>query len=41
MVEIPTLTTDRLLLRPFRDEDLDAYAEICADPEAMSYRGGG
>jgi RimJ/RimL family protein N-acetyltransferase len=41
MIEIPTLTTDRLLLRPFRDEDLDTYAEICADPEVMRYLGDG
>jgi len=31
MIKNPTLTTERLVLRPFRDEDLDAYAEICAD----------
>jgi RimJ/RimL family protein N-acetyltransferase len=40
-VTIPTLTTDRLVLRPFRDDDLDAYAEICADPEVMRYLGDG
>ncbi|HEX6369388.1 MAG TPA: GNAT family N-acetyltransferase [Longimicrobium sp.] len=37
MIEIPTLTTDRLLLRPFHEEDLDAYAEICADAEVTRY----
>lgn len=31
------LETERLLLRPFREEDLDAYAEMCADPEVMRY----
>ena len=36
---IPTLETERLLLRPFRDEDLDAYAEFSADPEVMRYMG--
>jgi RimJ/RimL family protein N-acetyltransferase len=41
MIEIPTLTTERLILRPFRDDDLDAYAEICADPEVMRYLGDG
>jgi RimJ/RimL family protein N-acetyltransferase len=41
MLEIPTLSTDRLILRPFRDEDLDAYAEICADAEVMRYLGDG
>jgi RimJ/RimL family protein N-acetyltransferase len=39
MTQIPTLTTERLLLRPFRDDDLDAYAEICADAEVMRYLG--
>jgi RimJ/RimL family protein N-acetyltransferase len=38
MVEIET---GRLLLRRWRDEDLDAYARICADPEVMRYIGGG
>jgi len=36
----PTLTTDRLSLRGWRDEDLDAYAEITADPEVMRFMGG-
>jgi RimJ/RimL family protein N-acetyltransferase len=29
----------RLRLRPFRDEDLDPYAAMCADPEVMRYVG--
>jgi RimJ/RimL family protein N-acetyltransferase len=41
MIDIPTLPTERLILRPFRDDDLDAYAEICADPEVMRYLGEG
>lgn len=41
MIQIPTLTTGRLILRAFRDDDLDAYAEICADPEVMRYLGEG
>lgn len=41
MIDIPTLSTDRLLLRPFRDQDLDAYAAICSDPEVMRYLGDG
>lgn len=41
VIQIPTLTTERLILRPFRDEDIDAYAEICADPEVMRYLGPG
>ena len=28
-----TLQTDRLLLRMFREEDVDAYAQMCADPD--------
>lgn len=31
------LETDRLLLRQWREEDLDPYARICADPEVMRY----
>lgn len=31
------LETERLLLREFRPEDADAYAEMCADPEVMRY----
>lgn len=34
-----TLKTDRLLLRPFRAEDIDAYAASCADPEVMRFLG--
>jgi RimJ/RimL family protein N-acetyltransferase len=36
-----TLETDRLRLRPFREEDLDPYARTCADPEVMRYIGTG
>lgn len=36
---IVTLETERLLLRAFRDGDLDAYAAMCADPEVMRYIG--
>lgn len=35
--EIPTLTTDRLRLRAFRADDLDAYAAMQANPEVMRY----
>jgi RimJ/RimL family protein N-acetyltransferase len=35
------LETQRLLLRPFRAGDLDAYAQICADAEVMRYIGAG
>ncbi|MFI5707695.1 GNAT family N-acetyltransferase [Kribbella sp. NPDC051620] len=34
------LTTERLLLRPFRDEDLPAWAELNTDPEVIRYLGG-
>jgi RimJ/RimL family protein N-acetyltransferase len=36
-----TLETERLRLRMFRDDDLDAYAPIVADPEVMRYLGDG
>jgi RimJ/RimL family protein N-acetyltransferase len=35
------LETERLRLRAFRGEDLDAYASMCADPEVMQYLGTG
>jgi RimJ/RimL family protein N-acetyltransferase len=35
------LETERLRLRMFREDDLDAYAAICADPEVMRYLGEG
>ncbi len=34
-----TLETDRLLLRPFCETDIEAYAAMCADPEVMRYVG--
>jgi RimJ/RimL family protein N-acetyltransferase len=36
-----TLETERLRLRMFRDDDLDAYARIVANPEVMRYLGDG
>jgi RimJ/RimL family protein N-acetyltransferase len=36
-----TLETDRLRLRMFREDDLEPYAAICADPEVMRYLGDG
>jgi RimJ/RimL family protein N-acetyltransferase len=36
-----SLETDRLRLRPFRESDLDAYADMCGDPEVMRYLGNG
>jgi RimJ/RimL family protein N-acetyltransferase len=35
------LETERLRLRAFRGEDLDAYASMCADPEVMQHLGTG
>jgi RimJ/RimL family protein N-acetyltransferase len=34
-----TLQTDRLVLRPFRESDLDGYAAMCANAEVMHYLG--
>ena len=31
------LETERLVLRPFRDADVDAYAALCADPQVMKF----
>ncbi len=36
-----TLETPRLLLRQFKESDLDSYAEMCADEEVMRYIGEG
>ena len=35
------LETDRLKLRMWRESDLDAYADMCADPLVMRYLGPG
>jgi RimJ/RimL family protein N-acetyltransferase len=34
------LETDRLVLRMWREEDFEAYAQMCADPDVMRYLGG-
>jgi RimJ/RimL family protein N-acetyltransferase len=38
---IAVLETRRLRLRAFREEDLEPYARMCADPEVMRYLGDG
>lgn len=40
-IEIPTLRTERLVLRALRADDLDAYAAMQANPEVMRYLGTG
>ncbi|MEM9684410.1 MAG: GNAT family N-acetyltransferase [Pseudomonadota bacterium] len=35
------IETERLILRRWRDEDAEPYAEICADPEVMRWIGNG
>jgi RimJ/RimL family protein N-acetyltransferase len=40
VTSIPTLRTERLVLRPFRDDDLDAWAAVLADEETTRYIGG-
>ena len=36
-LQIPELTTDRLLLRGFRPEDFEPYAKMMADPDVSRY----
>lgn len=38
---IPTLDTERLRLRAFLEDDLDAFAAMSTDPEVMRYIGAG
>jgi len=35
------IETERLLLRGWRDGDIEAYARLCADPEVMRFIGNG
>jgi RimJ/RimL family protein N-acetyltransferase len=37
---IPRVETERLLMREFRGDDLDAYAEMYADPDVTRFLGG-
>lgn len=36
---MPTLETERLVLRPLREDDLDGYAAMMADPEVVEFLG--
>jgi RimJ/RimL family protein N-acetyltransferase len=38
---IPVVETARLVLRGFREDDLDVFAAMCADAEVMRYIGNG
>ncbi|MDO9444544.1 MAG: GNAT family N-acetyltransferase [Dehalococcoidia bacterium] len=40
-IEMPELRTERLILRGFRPDDLEAYASMLAKPEVMRYLGTG
>lgn len=33
------IETERLVLRPWRDDDLDAFHAVCTDPDVMRYLG--
>jgi RimJ/RimL family protein N-acetyltransferase len=37
---IPTLETERLILRPHRSEDFDTYVQMWADPDVVRFIGG-
>src|SRR5256885_10252619 len=37
MLQIPQLTTERLLLRGFRPDDFERYAEMMADPDVSRH----
>lgn len=39
-MEFPTLETERLTLRMWREEDFEEYSKMCADPEVMRFLGG-
>ena len=41
IVHVPTLKTERLLLRPFRQSDIEEYTALNADPEVLRHLGGG
>ncbi len=40
-MQIPKIVTKRLILREFEEDDLDAYTNMCGNPEVMGYIGSG
>jgi RimJ/RimL family protein N-acetyltransferase len=40
LLEAPTLETERLILRPFRPQDLEALCAMWADPDVVRFIGG-
>jgi RimJ/RimL family protein N-acetyltransferase len=40
LIGVPTLETERLWMRLFRESDVDDYAAMNADPEVMRFHGG-
>lgn len=38
-IRIPTLETERLILRPFREEDVEPLFELMQDPDVVRYIG--
>ncbi|MFB2551196.1 GNAT family N-acetyltransferase [Ensifer soli] len=40
MPHIPTIETDRLILRPYRRDDFNTYTTLFADPNVTRYIGG-
>jgi RimJ/RimL family protein N-acetyltransferase len=39
-INVPVVETERLILRGWREDDLDAYAQMMADPEVARFIGG-
>lgn len=40
MVDVPTLETDRMLLRPWRVEHTEPFSQMCTDADLMRFVGG-
>jgi RimJ/RimL family protein N-acetyltransferase len=40
MTQVPTLETERLLLRPWHADDAKPFSEMCADADLMRFVGG-